>query len=211
MSDEAACPDNSPLCDTPVPLTCSHKGCPPLPTHDPSYEVTQLGGQENSLRKAQAQLVCAGGQPDVELDHTVEGEPVKLTMEPCTDVDGFKLMENDGEKYLGLNSYSCASHLDPDTETCFDLNFADCELDTVLLTSGDCRTECLKYSIKIASEDSTFIWSEEDPKFLALNYEKYEGLLLAENWLDRTFEESARFQLQCSDQQTWDFITPNQR
>ena len=213
MSDNAACPDNSPVCLTPVSLTCSHKGCPPLPPHDPSYEVTQLGGQENSLRRAQARLECAGGQLEVEVEHTVEGTPVKLTMEPCTDVDGFKLsvIENMEEKFFGLNSYSCAGYLDTETTTCFDLNFADCELDTVSLTSGHCRTECLKYSSKNTAQNKTFMWSEQEPKLKALNYEKYETLLLAENWLDTTFQEATSFQLRCSDQQTWDFINPNER
>ena len=67
MSDGAACPDGALVCEAPGPLTCSHKGCPPLAPHDPSYQVTQLGGQENSLRGAQAQLVCAGDQIGVEV------------------------------------------------------------------------------------------------------------------------------------------------
>ena len=213
MSDNAACPDNSPVCLTPVSLTCSHKGCPPLPPHDPSYEVTQLGGQENVLRRAQARLECAGGRPEVEVEHTVEGTPVKLTMEPCTDVDGFKLsvIENMEEKFFGLNSYSCAGYLNTETTTCFDLNYADCELDTVSLTSGFCRTKCLKYSSKSSAQNKTFMWSDQEPKLKALNYEKYETLLLAENWLDTTFQEATSFQLRCSDQQTWDFINPNER
>ena len=78
---------------------------------------------------------------------------------------------------------------------CFDLNFADCELDTVSLTSGHCRTECLKYSSKNTAQNKTFMWSEQEPKLKALNYEKYETLLLAENWLDTTFQEAKSFQL----------------
>ena len=209
MSDEAACPDNSLMCDSPVSLACSFKGCPPVSPHDPSYEVTQLGGQQNSLRGAQAQLVCAGDQLELELKLSVEGAPVTLTIEPCTDVDGYKLSSM--EKFLGLNSYTCAGYLDSATASCFDLKFADCELDTVSLISGNCRTECLKYSIKSTSEDSTFMWSDQDPKLLALDYEKYEALLLAQNWLDTTFQESPSLQLQCSDKQTWDIISPNQR
>ena len=147
------------------------------------------------------------------METSIGGTPVTLTMRPCTDVKGFQLsvMDSGEEKFLGLHSYTCEGYLDTETATCFDLNFADCGSDTVALSSGACRTGCLKYSINNTSEESTFMWSHQDPNFLAVNYEKYEALLLAENWLDKTYEESASFQLQCSDNQNWTFISPNQR
>ena len=300
MSDKSACPDDSLTCEAPVSLTCSFKGCPPLPAHDASYDVKQFGGVENSLRKSQARLVCVEGPPVIEVEYNIEGANKKFSMEPCTTPGEHKLSLTEADGFLGLDSYTCAGVLNPTTETCFTPKYADCELDSVAFIDGDCRTECLKYTLdssgsssgsgnswsgkrkKRNSEsgvgktgnrpggsgssqggsgssqsgsgnsqsgsgssqggsgssqggsgssqsgsgssqsgsgssqggsgtlsDKTFIWRDQGQKFLASNYEDYKALLLAENWLDSSFQESTSLQLQCSDSQEWSFVSTN--
>ena len=272
MSDKSACPDDSLTCEAPVSLTCSFKGCPPLPAHDASYDVKQFGGVENSLRKSQARLVCVEGPPVIEVEYNIEGANKKFSMEPCTTLGEHKLSLTEADGFLGLDSYTCAGVLNPTTETCFTPKYADCELDSMAFIDGDCRTECLKYTLdssgsssgsgnswsgkrkKRNSEsgvgktgnrpggsgssqggsgssqsgsgnsqsgsgssqggsgtlsDKTFIWRDQGQKFLASNYEDYKALLLAENWLDSSFQESTSLQLQCSDSQEWSFVSTN--
>ena len=266
MSDKSACPDDSLTCEAPVSLTCSFKGCSPLPAHDASYDVKQLGGVENSLRKSQARLVCVEGPPVIEVEYNIEGADKKFSMEPCTTPGEHKLSLTGADGFLGLDSYTCAGVLNPTTETCFTPKYADCELDSMAFIDGDCRTECLKYTLDSSGSSSgsgnslsgkrkkrnsgsgvgktgnrpggsgssqggsgssqsgsgnsqsgsgtlskkTFIWRDQGQKFLASNYEDYKALLLAENWLDSTFQESTSLQLQCSDSQEWSFVSTNQ-
>ena len=270
MSDKSACPDDSLTCEAPVSLTCSFKGCPPLPAHDASYDVKQLGGVENSLRKSQARLVCVEGPPVIEVEYNIEGANKIFSMEPCTAPGEYKLSLTEADGFLGLDSYTCAGVLNPTTETCFTPKYADCELDSVAFVDGDCRTECLKYTLDSSGSssgsgnsgkrkkrnsgsgvgktgnrpggsgssqggsgssqsgsgssqsgsgssqggsgtlsDKTFIWRDQGQKFLASNYEDYKALLLAENWLDSSFQESTSLQLQCSDSQEWSFVSTN--
>ena len=181
------CPNHSLTCLDPLPQNCSFNGCLPLTHHDPSFSVVSFGGNHPSLVGSRAHITCG---VDVEGFVNISGQ--------------FRKIEYSDQGYFYIQDYKSNECQNQEN---FQLNFADCQGDSVSLEFDQCSTGCLNFNFTATVlEVGNFAWSDDDPSFLFNNLTELESFLIADNWSDRNILIGHHFNLTCSENRTWTFL-----
>ena len=221
VSNEAFCPGNSLHCIKPATLSCSMKGCNPLRSPDPGYQITYFGGNKPSLPTSHVNLFC--GQ-DVTRELLLDSDMLfdqtcaqcSLMIEQCPE-DEVKVRLRDAgtKKLLSIDALSLFSTIDCEMDfssehngTCF--HAEECGNNKISLSFASCFTECLNTTFSVDDvNNATFMFPVRDElRFLVPEHRRLNESLILENWNETEVLEMKSIEMTCSkDTQQWVFPT----